>query len=152
MLRRGEEEEEGEVERVEVESERAFVFRFQRRRAQKKKPRVSPAAHPQSNLSRPLRLETARSDRVGREERKRVVKGGAGERDRGKRRNAESARRRRRRLVRPLARSALPSQEKTHFRVGLVVVRTRVGQSGRPSDAHGPQGEQAAAEEGGEGH
>jgi hypothetical protein len=31
-------------------------------------------------------------------------------------------------------------------------VRTRVGQSGRPSGAHGPQGEQAAAEEGGEGH
>ena len=44
------------------------------------------------------------------------------------------------------------TEKETHFRVGFVIVRARVGQSGHPGSAQGRRGEQGAANEGGKNH
>ena len=94
-------------------------------------------------------LEERERERKRRERRRRV------ERERG--RKALDDGRRRRSLARSLARSPpllllLPGKKETHFRVGLVIVRTRVGQSGHPGAAQGRRGEQGAADKSGENH
>lgn len=62
------------------------------------------------------------------------------------------ARRRRRRRRRRSLVSSLVLEKQAHFRVGLVVVRARVGESSRSGAPEGRRGEQRAADEGGENH